>query len=400
MNYKPSLDLPQFARDSKTLSPSKLAQMVLNRRNEKITPESITMWFKRHGDIHEQLKKDIAESLPTQREEMDLSIFERGNYCQLPSIKGWISEMKARELSDRTIREQVGIVRTVCMGRFRKHGIDLVLEQKWAFKHPDRLTLDDATELILMLRERGIDTCCYKRAIKDFLISKGIIVGKKITVGKSRSYGKLARLYVERPILNQMLSWIARNDFEAYVADDFMFKTGTRLSATLNALIEDVSYESRTIFVYDKGRRSLYQHGKEWQKQTSPELWADLQQIIGKRKSGGIFQRLKKPYLGKLNRQALRMFVPHLEPKISMPNHFWRHMFFQHLLRATDWNYAVCAELGGSTIASLQESYGKPPEAIVREWGLKYMPTLETSEEDTPICLAEQLSRTSRKKPN
>jgi len=385
MNYKPSLDLPQFARDSKTLSPSKLAQMVLNRRNKKIKPESITMWFKRHGDIHEQLKKNIAESLPTQREEMDLSIFERGNFHQLPSIKGWISEMKARELSDRTIHEQVGIVRTVCMGRFRKHGIDLVLEQKWAFKHPDRLTLDDATELILMLRERGIDTCCYKRAIKDFLISKGIIVGKKITVGKSRSYGRLARLYVERPILNQMLSWIARNDFEAYVADDFMFKTGTRLSATLNALIEDVSHESRTIFVYDKGRRSLYQHGKEWQKQTSSRLWADLQQIIGKRKSGRIFQHLKKPYLGTLNRQALRMFVPQLEPKISMPNHFWRHMFFQHILRATDWNYAVCAELGGSTIASLQESYGKPPEAIVREWGLKYLPSLEMSEEKISV---------------
>jgi len=70
------------------------------------------------------------------------------------------------------------------------------------------------------------------------------------------------------------------------------------------------------------------------------------------------------------------------------------------MLRATDWNCAVCAELGGSTISSLQESYGKPPEAIVRQWGLKYVPTLETSEEDTLMYLAEQPSRTSRKKPN
>jgi hypothetical protein len=393
MNYKPSRDIPQFARESKTLSPSKIADHILNRRNVERTAESITMWFKDNAHVYEELKREIVQNLPREREKIDVSIFETCNFSQLPTIRTWILEMKSRELSDRYIPEQVGIVRNVCMGRFRKHGIDLVLEQKWAFKHPDRLTLDDAIELIPMLRERGIDTCHYKRGIKDFLISKGVIVGKKIAVGKSRSYGRLARLYVERSILNQMLSWIARNDFEAYVADDFMFKTGTRLSATLNALIENISCEGRTIFVYDKGRRSLYQHGKEWQKQIPSRLWTDIQQIIGKRKSGRIFQHLKVAYLGKLNRQALRMFVPHLEPKISMPNHFWRHMFFQHMLRATDWNYAVCAELGGSTISSLQESYGKPPQAIVREWGLKYMPTLETSEEDTLIYLAEQPSR-------
>jgi hypothetical protein len=33
----------------------------------------------------------------------------------------------------------------------------------------------------------------------------------------------------------------------------------------------------------------------------------------------------------------------------------------------------------------LQESYGKPPEAVVRQWGLKYMPTLEASEEMSSI---------------
>jgi hypothetical protein len=39
----------------------------------------------------------------------------------------------------------------------------------------------------------------------------------------------------------------------------------------------------------------------------------------------------------------------------------------------------------GSTIASLQESHGKPPEAIVRQWGLKYLPDLETSEEEPSV---------------
>jgi hypothetical protein len=101
--------------------------------------------------------------------------------------------------------------------------------------------------------------------------------------------------------------------------------------------------------------------------------------LIRNRKSGKIFN-ISIVELSNLNREALKRFVPELEPKIEMPNHFWRHMFFQHMLRVTDWNYAVCAEWGGSTVASLQESYSRPPEAVVREWGLKYMPTLEASE--------------------
>lgn len=79
-----------------------------------------------------------------------------------------------------------------------------------------------------------------------------------------------------------------------------------------------------------------------------------------------------------------------------MPNHFWRHMFYQHMLRLTDWNYGACAELGGSTVKSLEESYGKPPRVIVKKWGLKYMPMIKVhiaenvaSEETTRIQIVE-----------
>lgn len=58
----------------------------------------------------------------------------------------------------------------------------------------------------------------------------------------------------------------------------------------------------------------------------------------------------------------------------------------------------ICAELGGSTVASLQESYGKPPQEIVRQWGLKFMPTLEASEEMISIQVIEHPSlKTLRK---
>jgi hypothetical protein len=64
MKYKPERDLPQFAREAKTLSPSKLAAIVLNKRNKEITAESVTMWFKRHAAIYEQLSKEIVQGLP------------------------------------------------------------------------------------------------------------------------------------------------------------------------------------------------------------------------------------------------------------------------------------------------------------------------------------------------
>jgi len=374
MKYKPSRDLPEFAREAKTTSPSKLAEIVLNRRNERVTPESVTMYFKRHRDLEALLRKELVENLPNGKQEVDASVFQ--NFEEIPSVKAWILEMKGRDITLRYMNEEITLLRSVCMGRFPIHKIDLVAEGKWCSKHPDRLNLQDAIESITLLKEKGIDTYSYKRSLKDFLTSKGIIVGKKIAVGKSKSYGKLASLFVERTVLDEMLAWIEERDFECYVADDFMFKTGTRLTATLKALIENVIFQQHTIRVYDKARRSIFPEGKEWTKYIPLQLWRNLQQLIEKRRNGRIFH-ISDVELSEINREALRRFVPDLEAKIRMPNHFWRHMFFQHLLRATDWNYAVCAELGGSTIASLQESYGKPPQAIVRQWGLRFMPTLE-----------------------
>jgi hypothetical protein len=397
MKYKPSQDLLEFAREHKTLSPTKLAQLVLNRRNEKITPESVTMWFKRHPAIHQQLAKELVERLPTEKEKVDASIFERKQFEELSSVKAWLLEMKNRDLTNNTIVRQKSNLRDVCMGKFPKLHIDLVAEGKWSYKHPDRLTLQDAMEIIAILRDRKIDTYLCKRVLKDFLMSKGIVIGKKIAVGKPKGFGKMAWLFVERPILNQMLWWVKEQNFEAYVVDDFMFKTGTRIRATLKSLIESVDFQQHTIKVYEKARHSLYPEGKQWIKYIPSKLWKNMMQLVRNRKSGKIFQNVTYQDLAKINRKALNCFVPYLSTTITFPNHFWRHMCIQHLLRVTDWNYAVVSELVGSTVASLQESYGKPPEAIVRQWGLKYMPTLEKSEEMAPMQTIKSHSLRRRK---
>jgi len=70
MKYKVSRDIPKFAQEYNTVSPSELARIILKERHKEITPESVTMWFKRHSEIHSQLAKSIenrpSEEVPKQ----------------------------------------------------------------------------------------------------------------------------------------------------------------------------------------------------------------------------------------------------------------------------------------------------------------------------------------------
>jgi integrase len=371
--YHPSKDLPDFARQYKTLSPSKLADVVLMRRNEKIKPEAVTMWFSRHQDIHDELAREIVEGLPTEKQAVDASIFERGSFEKLESVKNWLVMLNNRELTQDYIDGKISILKSVCMGKV--HTFDLVAEGKWVYKHPDRLHLNEVMELISMLKERGIDTYPYKRDLKDFLESKGEPTGKKIVVGHARGKGKFARLFVPLERLNQMLEWLKTANYELYVLDNFMFKTGTRVTASLNALIEDLSVVgNRAILrVYDKARRSVFPKGHPWDKYIDPQLLVLMKTLIGNRTKGKIFT-IPVDVASRTNRIAIQRFAPEtLEQYPDLdPNHFWRHMFAQHMLRKTNWAYAVVANLGGWTVSALEESYGKPPEELIREWAKKW----------------------------
>ena len=380
--YKPSRDIPEIARELKTVSPSKIRDRILTKRNEKVTSESITMWMKRHPDVEEQLRKELVEDLPTAKEEVSVSVFQNVAFQEIESIKDWIKEMQDRDIAN--IPQRVNTIKRVCMGIFPKWNIDLVASGEWCFKHPDRLTPEEAIEIIRILKAKGFDTASIRIPLRSFLLSKGFVVGKKISGAKGRGYGKFAKLFVEMDVLNEMLAWIKQQDYETYVIDKFMFKTATRITATVKATIKLSNGMSNIrefqdhaeITVYDKARRSIHHEGKEWIKHIDLDLLKDLKNLVGERKEGKIFSKSDEQ-VSKLNREALKRFCPELEPHIPMPSHFWRHMFAQHMLRLTDWNYGVVAELGGWTVKALEESYGKPPEAVVKAWGIKFMPILK-----------------------
>ncbi len=222
------------------------------------------------------------------------------------------------------------------------------------------------------MKERGKDPYQIKRDMKDFLQSKDINVGKKFVVGRAKGYGKYKKLYVNPKTQEKMLEWIKSQNYEVYVVDRFMQKTGTRITATLEANIEEL--RGNTLTVFDKGRLSKYPKGHPWDKRIPPKLLSEIQGLIGDRKSGKIFS-VNNDGMAKLNREAIRKFaseILELYPDL-MPNHFWRHIFFQNILRASDWNYKVAGALGGSTAQSVEESYGEPDKSTVDEWRQKYI---------------------------
>lgn len=360
--YKASRDIPKFARDLKTLSPSKIAEEILNKRNKKVTQQSVTMWFKRHPHKYDMLSQELVDSLPTEKQQVDVSIFQNGQFTELQSVKNWIMEMQNRDLKETTISNSVGTLRQICRNRMNF--------QDWCMKHPDRLRLNEAMQFVSFCKKHKMDSSRYKAALKNFLMSKGVVVGKKIAVGKHKSFGKYAELFCEMDAIQKILDNVKSQSFEAYVADRFMLMSATRISATLRADIKHLNEKERYITVFDKGRRVF----KKWKKYLSDSLLYELKMLIGNRKQGKLFKITKKE-LTLLNSEAIQKYATDMlmkYPTFKNWNHFWRHMFAQHMLRATKWNYAAVANLGGWTIQALQESYGEPPENIVKEWGISY----------------------------
>lgn len=389
MKYKPSRDLPRFARQHNTLSPTELAKIILMRRNKEVRSQTISMWFLRNPKVYDMLKAEILkEELPAL--EVSETIFRNGTFEELPSVKLWIEEMKSRDIVH--CMDNVAALKRACMGRFKGLGVDFVKEGLMCMKHPDRYTLKDAQDLVKLMKQKNLETSSVRLPLRNFLMSKGINVKFKLSGAKSKGFGKFADLFVEKPILLGMLDYIKELNYEVYAATLFMYKTGTRINATLKARIEDMRTERegdtlyREITVHDKGRRSKHAEGKAWKKHIDEQLWNALKPflvilnkdgvVLGNREKGLLFEHATEQDCAKLNRAAMKVFIPSLNDRIPMPNHFWRHMFFQHMLRATDWNYKVAAALGGSTAASVEESYGQPPRAVKRKWGLKYIPTI------------------------
>lgn len=371
--YKPSRDIPAAVREIGNTRPVDIVEWILSRRNTVKSQESITMWFSRHPTIKEDLEEELkAIQLP--EKEITRKVFLSGTFVNYPSVALWIREMRRRKLTK--ITTNVSTLKRVMLGVKPKKNMDLTFHG-WVLRHPDRFSLDDALEWIDIALENfpDVDLSGERMVMRSFLMSKGIHVGKKISGAKHKSAGRYAKLFVARDILQLMFDWLMKTNYQAYVCTFFMFKTGTRVTATLNARLENIIIEGtyKAITVIDKGN-------KTWEKHLSDDLFEAIKLLTGypEKTTGKIFTFIDDD-MSDFNKQAILKFYPELlerHPGYNNWNHFWRHMFAQHMLRKTNWKYGIVAALGGWTVKALEESYGKPPRAIVQEWGEELIPEL------------------------
>jgi len=364
MKYKPSRDLPEFVREYKTLSPSKLATIILNKRNEKKTEESITMWFKRHREVHDQLRKEIIQGLPSKKEKVDSSIFDKGSFEELPSVKNWIKTLSNRNAKESTIQHFVGLLKRVCKGELQKG----VFIYAWVLKHPDRLTLEDAKDFIFEVKKRRLRSREWRLALRNFLKSKGIVVETSDVSGELEDdAGQYADLYVSKEKIYEILAWLKERNCEAYLASKFAYKTASRLTATLGAWASFINHEEHTITIFEKSIKGKAK--RKLEKWLSEDLYDELP------KKGRLFD-IKSRNLNKFLRQAYKEIIPEVAERIPMPFHFWRHMFAQHMLRACQWNYGLVASLGHWSLETLRRYYGMPPQEVIKQFGMETLPKI------------------------
>ena len=376
MRYNPRRDIPKAVRELRTTSPTQIVKWVKNHRTETDaygkkrqvvrSPQSVTMWFKDNPDILKQLEAEITQDLEAY-EGLNEVIFENGNFRELPSIKNWIRDLSGTNVT----KTWINYIKRVCMGNLRLQGGKVDIEN-WGLRHPDVLSLDDAKEFIFQLREHGYRTREWRLALRSFLPSKGIVVKSTDISGElEEDAGKYAQLFVEKSKIYEILEYIKAMNYDAYLASKFAFTTASRLTATLTATTEWVNYSEKTIVVFEKSKRRKAK--RRIRKHVRPDLWEELG--LDKGKKGRLF-KIEAFELNAILKEAYNAVIPQLSKNIPMPFHFWRHMFAQHMLRASGWNTQLVASLGGWTTEALEKYYGRPTQEVVDAFARNVLPKI------------------------
>jgi hypothetical protein len=364
LKYKPSRDIPMAVRELKSTSPSKIILWILNKRNEVRTIQSITMWFKDHEDIYEQLTKENMDGAPTERQAADPSLFENGAFREIPSVQKWIRDLTNKNAKPESINGFVALLKRVCKGEIREGEVI----ENWAWKHPERLTLEDGKDFIYEVKKRGLKSRQWRLVLRNFLKSKGMVIDQSDISGElENDAGQYANLYAPLEKLHQILEWLKARNIEAYKACKFGFKTASRLTATLTADAQFLNPDEHTLTVFEKS--VMHRDKKQVFKVIPSDLWDELP------KQGKMFN-ITETELNELLREAYKEIIPEIADRIPMPFHFWRHMFAQHMLRLTNWNYGLVSELGNWNPDTLKKYYGKIPHDVVVKAGHELTPQL------------------------
>lgn len=373
LKYKPSRDIPKAVEETRSISPTIIVNWIKNHRMQRgkggrmqqviRSPESITMWFKDHPVIYEQLKTKVVR-IETVKEIVTDATFENGTFRNLQCIKEWITKLRAKGAKDQAITKFVGGIKQICQG-ILPHKKGRIAE--WGLKHPLTLTLNDAITYLAELQKLELRTRRHRLSIRSFFKYRNIAGYEEIGGELEEEAGQYADLFVSKEKINKIFEYLKEMNHEAYMASYFAYKTASRLTATLNAHASYLNMAEHRITVLEKASTRKKKSRK--QKYIPPDLWAMI------RKEGKLF-RIEALELNGLLRSAYKRIIPEMAERIPMPFHFWRHMFAQHMLRAKEWNYAIVAKLGGWTTGALERYYGKMSFDTAFELGHKAVENL------------------------
>ncbi len=191
--------------------------------------------------------------------------------------------------------------------------------------------------------------------------------------------GKWKHVYVERSTIDQILSYVKARNYIAYVADYTMFKTACRSTATLTEFLHKKLRTEEGIHLIEVTDKGFHRTGRQtFDKVIPDDLLRELENCW-KVNGENAFDHLDEQALRDLNKEAYRQFLTGeaLDLGLAEPNHFWRHQFGQHMLRATNWNYSTVAYLGSwSDEKMLRKVYGAPTTEMLRKMGMQYVPQI------------------------
>lgn len=376
MKYKPSRDIPEAIQELKSLSPSKIAEWVKAHRIEhkgalkaqaEVSVQSISNWIKRNPEVVAPLEKTAVQS-EISATTISSALFQNGAFRETASVKSWVRDLTNNGAKDTVINGWVNGLKRVCQGNIRT-GEDI---SGWGLKHPDSLTMEDAKNFLFEVKKKGYRSREWRLLLRNFLSSKGVVVRPTDISGKLEDdAGKFGDLYISREQIYEILAYLKALNNTAYLASKFAYTTASRLTATLEASWQYVNFEEHTIKVFEKAVKGKSK--KQVIKVIRDDLWKELQEARGT--DDKVFP-IDAQEINSLLRAAFKEVIPELEKRIEMPFHFWRHMYAQHMLRASNWNYGLVAKLGNWSTQALEKYYGQPPAEVVKAFGLQTLPQL------------------------
>lgn len=333
-----------------------------------------------------RMNEENKEIIETAKLELDKiinirfdGVIEKEKFESLSVISDWMDMLIKKGVPDSKRKHYSNALYNVCM---------------YLKISPDNLTIELASDLMTKTKREKIKGISYeycKKALRSYFqiakrLSGQILTSYGIKADKSLGEGSLARQKVtkeQRRLFESHLKDVIYEkvnngvDKEMYYLEAlngciFMHTTATRATATINARFDLMgnafSDQMLSFEIWDKG---VMGRQKRWDKIMIGYIKDSFREYIKNRFGvSEISEYNKLEYLFPLLRANIKRFRNVVKEallrsgcKTTIPLHIWRHTFAQDFLSASDWNYELCASIGGWTETKvLKMHYGQMGE--------------------------------------